>query len=354
MTFTKVLAVVLRTRYRIFSTLVNLDRRVAFAIVAPVLIAGILIATFLVPIEIIALRHVVLSDKDRLDAESAVRASLIQVFGGIAVVCGFYFTARSLLLTREGHITDRYAKAIEQIGNQSLDVRIGGVYALERLARDSAVDRETILEVLTAFIREHTRTGPQQPSAEPVCADVQAAIVVLARRKNVERESKPLDFYHSGLNHANFVDGDFRNAWFYYCRLDHAIFSGAALNGAALSFCRANGMAFTGCTARNANFVNAVYTNGWFLHADLTNTDFYGCDLSGSDFGRRYAEDGVPPCPPAILANARLAKAKVTKTNLRGVDLRTVRGLTKQQLAEAITDANTLLPERWGDVDDDD
>jgi uncharacterized protein YjbI with pentapeptide repeats len=88
------------------------------------------------------------------------------------------------------------------------------------------------------------------------------------------------------------------------------------------------------------------------LDADLTDADFYGCDLSGSDFGRRYQESGDPPLPPAVVTNARFTKAKLTKTNLRGVDLRTVRGLTPDQLREAITDQNTLMPERWWTVGD--
>ena len=31
-------------------------------------------------------------------------------------------------------MTDRYAKAIEQLGNEKLDVRLGGIYALDQLA----------------------------------------------------------------------------------------------------------------------------------------------------------------------------------------------------------------------------
>ena len=134
---------------------------------------------------------------------------------------------------------------------------------------------------------------------------------------------------------------------FDYGRLDGASFSGARLNGADLSFCRAQGAAFTNSSARDAHFVNAEYKRGWFLAADLTDSDFYGCDLRGSDFGRRYAEEGDPPLPPAILTRARFTNAKLAGTILRGVDLSTVRGLTPEQLAEAVTDKNTLLPLRW-------
>ena len=68
-----------------------------------------------------------------------------------------------LTLSREGQVTDRYTKAIEQLGSDELDVPIGGIYALERVARDSARDHPTAMEVLTAFIREHSR----EPWPEP-------------------------------------------------------------------------------------------------------------------------------------------------------------------------------------------
>lgn len=297
---------------------------------------------------LISARHMSLTPKEQLDAEASLRSSLIQLVGGVVLVTGLYFTARGFQLTREGHITERYAKAIEQLGNPNADVRIGGIYGLERIARDSTTDRETIIEVLTTFVREHTRSGHQTPAESEVEADVQAAVTVIGRRPSAETETHRLDFYHSGLNGVNFRSGNFKGALFYYSRLDHASFAGANVEQAGLSFCRAQVAAFTRSSARGANFVNAKYVNSWFLAADLTDTDFYGCDLSGSDFGRRYAEEGNPPLPPAVVTNARFPHAKLSGTNLRGVDLRTVRGLTQDQLKEAVTDDNTLLPKHWG------
>jgi hypothetical protein len=65
-------------------------------------------------------------------------------------------------------VTDRYTKAIEQPGSGKLDVRIGGIYALERIVHDSRWDHPTVLEVLAAFIREHShgQWPPKEPSAE--------------------------------------------------------------------------------------------------------------------------------------------------------------------------------------------
>lgn len=288
-----------------------------------------------------------LTPKERVEAEADLRSSLVQLLGGAILVTGLYFSARGFMLTREGHITDRYTKAIEQLGNANADVRIGGIYALERIARDSKDDRETVIDVLATFIREHTKKGHRTPSDEKIAADVQAALFVVARRPGAGTERRRLDFYHAGLNDADFAAGDFRGAMFDYGRLDSAHFGGARLDGADLSFCQARGAAFTHAAAPNAGFVNATYTHGWFLNANLENADFYGCDLTSSDCGRRYAERGDPPLPPAILTNARFTKAILKGTILRGVDLRTVTGLTPEQLSEAITDENTLRPLRW-------
>ena len=93
---------------------------------------------------------------------------------------------------RLGHITERYTKAIEQLGSKGLDVRLGGIYALERIAVDSARDHPTVVEVLSAFVREHSNPArrPRRRAAAPSysprpAADVQAAVTVLVSRKRV-------------------------------------------------------------------------------------------------------------------------------------------------------------------------
>src|SRR5262245_35597990 len=56
---------------------------------------------------------------------------------------------------QQGQITERFTKAIEQLGDKErLMVRLGGIYALERIAKDSASDHWSVMEVLTAFVRE--------------------------------------------------------------------------------------------------------------------------------------------------------------------------------------------------------
>jgi hypothetical protein len=109
---------------------------------------------------------------------------LLTLGAGLFAAGALVFTARNFTLSRrtfelteQGQVTDRYTKAIEQLGSDKLDVRIGGIYALERVARDSVRDHPTVMEVLTAFIREHSRE-PRAESERSIRADVQAAVTV--------------------------------------------------------------------------------------------------------------------------------------------------------------------------------
>ena len=111
------------------------------------------------------------------DAAAGLFAAGALVFTAL----NFNLSRRTFELTEQGQVTDRFTKAIEQLGSDKLDVRIGGIYALERVARDSARDHPTVMEVLTAFIREHSREpwpppDPGEPEQErSTRPDVQAA-----------------------------------------------------------------------------------------------------------------------------------------------------------------------------------
>jgi hypothetical protein len=84
----------------------------------------------------------------------------------------------------EGQGVDRYAKAIEQLGSEMLDVRVGSIYALERTVQDSTRDHQAVVETLAVCIREHSRDRrrpsevagrDQERRPRP---DVQAALTV--------------------------------------------------------------------------------------------------------------------------------------------------------------------------------
>jgi len=222
-------------------------------------------------------REAQLTAKERLDAEADVRSSLIQMIGGTVLVTGLYFTARGFRLTREGHITDRYAKAIELLGSDKLEGRIGGVYALKRLAKDSRErDSSTILEVLCAYVRVHApwvprdqpgqATGGNPKPPEPV-ADVQAALTALGHRERMEGEP-PLDLRITDLRGADLVGADLMGALLWFAHLEGAYLD----RGTHLEEAQMEGACLDGAK------LMGVYLRG----ADLRGVSFRGADLTGA------------------------------------------------------------------------
>jgi hypothetical protein len=59
----------------------------------------------------------------RAKAESDLRGHLLQALGGLVLGVGAYFTWRTFALNREGQITERFTRAVEQLANDDkLDI----------------------------------------------------------------------------------------------------------------------------------------------------------------------------------------------------------------------------------------
>ena len=80
-------------------------------------------------------------------------------------------TVLSDLDATEPRITEPYTKAVEQLGSDEAPVRFGGLYALERLAQDNPAHRQTIVNVICAYLRmPFFRTAPAS-KPEPEAAE---------------------------------------------------------------------------------------------------------------------------------------------------------------------------------------
>lgn len=152
--------------YRVMGHITPRTQGALLLIVASLLVSIIIYA----PPWLIASWKGQVGPKDVAKLESDARTAIIQALGGAAVLLGLYFTAKTWRTTQEGQITDRFTKAINQLvetGPEKLAIRLGGIYALERIARDSERDHWPIMEILTAYVREHSpwkeeEEGPQE------------------------------------------------------------------------------------------------------------------------------------------------------------------------------------------------
>ena len=254
-------------------------------------------------------------------ARDAARGRLLTFGAGLIATGALVFTARNFTLSRrtfqlteQGQVTDRFTKAIEQLGSGKLDVRIGGIYALERVARDSARDHPTVMEVLTAFIREHSRepwTPPdtgnpdQQRLTRP---DIQAAVTVVGRR-DAERDIQPLDLTGAGLAGAGLTRAHLARA-----HLARAHLAGATLVAADLT-----GAHLTHADLTHANFINANLYDAYLEFTDLASADLTLADLTRAHLNSAHLTRAH--LSGAHLTYAHLNSADLTRANFMSADL---------------------------------
>ena len=141
----------------------------------------------------------------------------------------------TLAAAREAQFADRYSRALDQVGSANLDVRIGGIFALEGIALDSPGHHPTVMEVLTAFIREHSPVPADGPElTRSSLPDVQAALAVVGRRKT-EHDIRVMDLTRAVVAGADLTRANLARAVLFFADLTDAVLVGAVLAGADLT-----------------------------------------------------------------------------------------------------------------------
>lgn len=200
-------------------------------------------------------------------------------FLGAAGAGGLYFTSRTFHLSRTTQITERYAKAVDQLGDPSPEICIGGIYSLQRIMRDSPEDEQAIMAVLCAFVRRNgklTGTGRVPWPAEESDRDefkpsfrLQAALNVLARPGGRRSETVKPNLRDSDLRGARFKGAHLENAVFRRSFLAHAHFTDAYLDGAQLVDTDMTNARFQGASLKGANLAGAWVTTGALTPAQI-------------------------------------------------------------------------------------
>ncbi|MFF3440297.1 pentapeptide repeat-containing protein [Streptosporangium sp. NPDC002721] len=171
----------------------------------------------------------------------------------------------------ERRVTELYTKAADQLGHDKAAVRLAGLYALERVAQDNPEHRQTVVDVICAYLRMPpvpAAPGEGEPDGREEAVDPQE-LQVRATAQGILRNhlrwsrSEPvrpvtfwpdidLDLTGAWLVKVGFVDCRMREARFGgvrfegFARFDRAVFEGVAVFGGAV---------FTGSAAwREANY----------------------------------------------------------------------------------------------------
>ena len=205
-------------------------------------------------------------------------------------------------------LNERYQRGAEMLGSNTLSVRLGGIYALQRLATEHPRQYHVqIMQLLCAFACHSTNEQNSEPDSASlpdrisgIRRDIHSSVLAIsschAKQSAVE---KAVDF-QLDLAGVNLSDG----------QLDSIDLSGAKLWGANLS-----GASLATANLRRALLNGADLSNSGLREANMTDTSLSGANLTGA---RLYRAD----LSRAALVNANLSNVNLRRAILKGASLR--------------------------------
>jgi uncharacterized protein YjbI with pentapeptide repeats len=378
----------------------RLKRNVAPVVVALAVAIVFLLLWFVPPWEVRHIRG--LSDQslafqqalDFADLVNKYRATWAQAIAGLALLSGLWFTWQNLRVSRDEKIAVRFSKAVEHLGDPRLAVRLGGVFGLERIARDSRRDHFTMVETLTAYVRENAPYREPRQQRENIPIDVQASLTVIGRRERIYEAGTDftVDLSRTDLMRADLSEAHLEGANLFAAHLEEAILErvhlergrlndahlekaylveahldwaqlfgsylqeaflvGARLEWANLSTARLEGAILSRARMRGANLIEAhldeallddAHLDGAVLtRAHLQRANLSGAHLDGADLSGAHLEGAI--FSGADLEGADLTGAHLEGTVFQSANLRGVVGFTQAQLSHTSVAGTTLSP----------
>jgi hypothetical protein len=271
----------------------------------------------------------------RLKAENDVRTALVATLVGLAALGSLAFTAltvrinqQTLRLGQESEAASRrdqqevmrlqldaragewYAQAVEQLASENSNIRIGALFALERVATLSTDIRQAVASLLCAYVWQQTHDKPVIKEGERFgqpSRDVQIAMSILVRLPD---SPQPLELSSARLpgvilkHGARLVGAEMAGV-----DLSGAVAPGADLTSAILMEAHCRGVMFDHVMARNAQFYHADFRGARLNKAILTGAELSGAKLTGAML------------VSANLSSADLHEASLDAANLREADL---------------------------------
>jgi uncharacterized protein YjbI with pentapeptide repeats len=285
------------------------------------------------------------------------------IVGGGTITVG-YFVARAALrqadiasrrheeqtrADRARRITDTFSKAVEQLGAERMEVRIGGIYTLERLAgealsspqaADGMADQGpdlywTVMETLTAFVRERAKwqeereAAPATVLAPAPATDITAVLTVIQRRPESGRAREQerdwsFDLRAADLRGAVLVEAHLERAVLMGVHLDRAILLGARLDRAILADAHLERAVLRGAHLEHAVLSGGHLEGANLMGAHLERADLGGAHLEGAILEETQFEGAIleeTHLERAVLDGAHLGRARLSGAYLRGASL---------------------------------
>ncbi|MDB5158536.1 MAG: Pentapeptide repeat family protein [Mucilaginibacter sp.] len=308
----------------------------AYAIIAAILLISTLFL-WLIPIWQLKNKNN-LSRNQVLTLENEFRKTIAQIIGGLFVFVGLYFTWSQLSETRESisisqqvFLTDRYSKAIDQLGSSNPQIRLGGIFSLEKLASSSKEYISVVNNVLATYIRQKSNDTSTYTFEE-----IQAAVGIISFRET--NRDYLIDNDH-GVNISNSILKNlyFENARLPYAKMVKSVFTESTFINANLSYVSGMEADFS-----KTNLSNSILSQSNFYGGSFKQSIMKGSIIKNSNLQLvNFSEANLINCD---LNGSDLSDANLYGAILYGADLSTVKGITKDQIKVARINNSTKLP----------
>lgn len=249
--------------------------------------------------------------RDVFAQEDRARQTLATIVGGLLLLVSALLTwwnvrvaeknaaiaRRNVEIAQDKQITDRFTAAVTNLaadGPEKMAVRLGGIYALERIARDSPDDHWTVMEVLTAYVRDKCpKPNLYEREVHEISTDIQAILTVIGRRKADQDGDNKLNLSEVALNKANLAganlvkanlaESELREANLEGTKLQEAILVKAKLEGAILTSAELQGAYLMDAKLQAANLWNTYLEASHLQRANLERANLNVAHLNGAE-----------------------------------------------------------------------
>jgi uncharacterized protein YjbI with pentapeptide repeats len=266
---------------------------------------------------------------------------------------------RNLELADSKQVTERFVKAVEQLGDKnSIIVRLGGIYSLGQISENSIEYYWIAMEVLTLFIREESNKRDEETERMTVKLSLERAEVAreeewyhlkkIFNTTNLNSKKRRENLSYSDIvklqDDQDAIESAKTSLSCYIIPQDIQAtltiigqkniktksddkklnLDDSNLNGANLNDLNLNKAYFQRAKLRNADLTNAKLNGSTFFLAKLHQTNFSKAKLKGANFNK--AQLYGAKLNNAILENSNFNKAKLVlaelkNANLKGADL---------------------------------
>ena len=236
----------------------------------------------------------------------------------------------NVITVRIWQVPQRYATAIERLGDEKIEHRLESIRTLKRIAKFAAKDHRAITKTLTNFVQERASVYPRGRTTlsehHSIASDIQAALMVIGRKplfcrvmwrfiRKAYRESDQqinmglTNLCKARLHRANLQKANLYRTNLQRSDLQNTNFHKTNLQGANLkecNLCRAN--------LKEADLQAVDLQKATLYKTNLQQSNLYSANLQGANLGRANLQQ-------TSLQEAHLSEANLYRSNLQGAFL---------------------------------